>query len=217
MEIKKFKISCHAILDIMGGEVGLTDKQKQTLAEYEPRKQKLAGYKPLTENMEKEYAQLINKRDNPELPQGAKTYCKTWLKQVLTKRKKDWKAIVVEKGLQCELDGIRFISDTFGYVDFEKNDEFFDNEYIQGSPDILHNGKVRDTKLSWDVFTFPMFDTVEDLEPRYRMQVQGYFIITGYREGSVDYVLIDTPMALVQQDLKKLYFQSQKFIFRDIS
>lgn len=203
--IKEFKIRCSAISKIMAGEVGLTDIQLARLFELMQRRE--GNGKPLTGNMNNELDKLIYKKDNPELPQGAKTYCKTWLKQSLFNRKQEWKAIVVDKGLCCELDGIKFISEMFSFDDFEKNDEFFENEFMEGSPDIFHNNIVRDTKLSWDLFTFPMFD--DDLpNDDYWWQLQGYMILTGYTKASLDYVLIDTPMPLILLDLKKLYFQS---------
>lgn len=211
---KLFKIRCSAIGKIMSGTIGLTEAQEKTLSEYSTRKEENAkgnkDFKPLTKNMEEELTRLIFKRDHPELPEGAKTYCEEWVKSNnWKKRKKDFKAIVIEKGLKCELDGITFIRETFGYEDCEKNDEFFENEYIEGSPDVLQwkIGKVRDTKLSWDVYTFPMFETVIP-NSDYEWQLQGYMILTKYTEASLDYVLIDTPQALVDQDLKKLYFQS---------
>lgn len=203
--MKEFKIRCHAISKIMSGEVGLTDLQQARI--YELSERAKGNGKPLTPNMITELAKLENKRDTPELPQGAKTYCKIWLKQALFNRKQEWKAIVVDKGLCCEEDGIKFIAKMFSYSDFYKNDEFFDNDFMEGSPDILHNEMVRDTKLSWDLFTFPMFDD-ELPNDDYWWQLQGYMILTGMKKASLDYVLIDTPMPLVLLDLKKLYYQS---------
>lgn len=203
--MKEFKIRCSALSKIMAGEIGLTETQS---ARYVELAQRNGGEgKPLTDNMKAELSKLAYKLENPELPQGAKTYVQEWLKQNLYKRKKDFKVAVIEKGLQCELDGIKLIAETFGFEDFEKNEEHFENDYIEGSPDVLHNAKVRDTKLSWDLFTFPMFET-ETPNLDYDWQIQGYFILTGLVEGSLDYVLIDTPQPLIDQDLKKLYFQS---------
>jgi len=203
--MKEFKIRAHAISKIMAGEVGLTDTQQKKYDELMLRRN--GEGKPLTDNMNKELDLLISKIENPELPKGAKTYCKIWLKQKMFNRKQEWKAIVVDKGLCCEEDGIKFIKDMFSYSDFEKNDEFFENDFMEGSPDILHNEIVRDTKLSWDLFTFPMFDD-EIPNDDYWWQLQGYMILTGYKKASLDYVLIDTPKPLVMLDLKKLYYQS---------
>lgn len=212
--MRKFKISCHAIASIMAGSIGLTDVQKARIDELETRKRDAAAgvakVKPLTANMEEELKQLIQKRDNPELPKGAKTYLKTWVKRKLFNRKEEWKSIVIDKGLACEQQGIDLVSKIYNLDGLYKNEEFFgDHEYIEGCPDILPESDeaVRDIKNSWDLFSFPMFET-EMPNDDYWWQLQGYMIITGRRKAVVDYVLIDTPMPLILLDLKKLYFQS---------
>jgi len=203
-QLPKFKISCHSIGDIMAGEIGLTEIQEARISELETRKNGVG--KPLTPNMETELAKLITKRDNPELPQGAKSFCKTWIKKKLFNRKQEWKSIVIEKGLQVEPMGIALVSQVTG-IKMDKNEKWFDNEYVQGIPDVLTVDRVRDIKASWDLFTFPMF---EDELPKkeYWWQLQGYMILLGLDNASLDYVLIDTPMPLVLLDLKKLYYQS---------
>jgi len=205
-QIKEFKISCHSINEIMAGEIGLTDVQNARLNELSIRKRDVTQ-KPLTPNMEEELSRLINKRDNPVLPAGAKTHCEKWLKKALFGRKEDWKSIVIDKGLACEEDGIKLISEVYGLDGLIKNEEFFFNEFCQGSPDMVYDISVRDSKLSWDLFTFPMFKT-EIPDDKYWWQLQGYMWIVGMEEAYLDYVLIDTPMPLVLLDLKKLYYQS---------
>ena len=210
--MKIFKISCHAISEIMSGEIGLTEAQKVRLSELIVRKRDHAAgvdkIKPLTANMEDELKDLIIKRDNPQLPAGAKTYLKKWMKKKLFNRKEDWKALVVEKGLACEPMGIELIDRVYGLGGLIKNDEWFENEYLHGIPDIIHD-LVRDVKCSWDLDTFPMFDDPSVLPNKdYWWQLQGYMILTGIKKACIDYVLIDTPLPLVQLDLRKLYFQS---------
>jgi hypothetical protein len=200
----RFKISCHSIGDIMSGEVGLTDVQQSRLNELLARQ--LPGAKPLTPNMEEELKKLIDKRDNPELPAGAKTYCKKWLKKKLFNRNENWKALVIDKGLAVEDDLIALIADVKGLDGLRKNDRHYENEFMKGTPDMVHQ-KVRDAKASWDLFTFPMFDD-KIPDQKYWWQLQGYMVLTGIKEASLDYGLIDTPMPIIQQDLKRLYYQS---------
>lgn len=208
--MREFKISCHAISEIMSGTIGITDIQQARLNELQTRKQGAAngtaGVKALTPNMEKELTDLIYKRDHPQLPQGAKTFLKTWVKEKMFNRKQDWKSIVVDKGLAVEPMGIELIARVYNIEGLAKNDEFFSNDYMHGFPDLVHD-MVRDVKSSWDLFTFPMFD--EEMPNKdYWWQLQGYMELTGIKQASIDYVLIDTPMPLVQQDLRKLYYQS---------
>lgn len=68
-----FKIRCSALYDICAGEIGLTEKQETRLQELHQRF--IGNGKPLTPNMEAEYNSFLVKKNNPELPQGAKTYC----------------------------------------------------------------------------------------------------------------------------------------------
>jgi hypothetical protein len=208
--MREFKISCHAISKIMAGTIGITEIQHAKLKELEVREFEnyigKSGVKPLTPNMKEELKTLIQKRDNPELPQGAKTFLKTWVKEKMFNRKQDWKSIVVDKGLACEPQGIELIGRVHGLDGLSKNDEFFENDYMHGFPDLVHK-KVRDVKCSWDLFSFPMFDDQMPNED-YWWQLQGYMILTGLHVAALDYVLIDTPLPLIQLDLKKLFYQS---------
>lgn len=206
MEMKTFKIRCSALSEIMGGSVGITEVQSARIDELSRRKADPLQ-KPLTKNMEEELADLLFKKENPKLPTGAQTYCKKWIKYQMFKRKEEWKSLVIDKGLACEEDGIKLLGEVRGLDGISKNDEFFENEFMQGNPDIIHNNKVRDTKLSWDLYSFPMFEK-EHPDKDYWWQLQGYMILTGLKEASLDYVLIDTPMPIVLLDLKKLYYQS---------
>lgn len=203
-QLPEFKIACNAIGEIMAGDIGLTENQESKLNEYQQRKNGVG--KPLTPNMEAEFVKLIQKRDNPELPEGAKSYCKKWLKRKLFNRDENWKAIVVDKGLACEPASIKLLSEIYG-EEYEKNEDFLSNDYCHGEPDILTTEIVRDIKNSWDLFTFPMFDT-EIPKKEYWWQLQGYMWLTGLKKAALDYTLIDTPMPLVMLDLKKLYYQS---------
>lgn len=200
-----FKISCHALGEIMSGEIGLTVIQDARLNELQERRNGVG--KPLTPNMEIELDKLIYKRDNPELPEGAKTYCKKWLKRKLFGASDNWKAIVIEKGLAVEPSAIELISKVYGLDGLEKNEDFFGNDWAHGEPDMIFNDCVRDNKSSWDLMSFPMFET-EIPEKKYWYQLQCYMWILGLDNSFLDYTLIDTPMTLVLQDLKKLYFQS---------
>lgn len=205
-----FKISCHSISKIMAGQIGLTEIQEAKLNELQTRKEDAAKgvdkVKPLTPNMENELALLIHKKNNPELPQGAKTYVKEWIKRTLFNRRKEWRNVVIDKGLAVEDDSINLIAEVYGLEGVKKNEESFENDYIQGTPDVIHD-LVRDAKSSWDLFTFPMFDD-EIPNDDYWWQLQGYMILTGKKKASLDYVLIDTPFPIIQLELKKLYYQS---------
>ncbi len=110
------------------------------------------------------------------------------------------------KGTEVEDKSIDIVSVITGDF-YTKNEERLSNEYIQGCPDIflgkeiLKAKKVRDTKSSWDVFTFNR-SIRKKLNPIYYWQGQGYMWLTGATEFSVDYCLNSTPYHLVQKELQ---------------
>lgn len=188
----------------MAGDIGLSEKQNERLMELSNRKN--GNGKPLTANMEVELKFLIHKYDHPELPQGAKRYCEGWFISQKYNRRKEWFNKYIEKGLLVEDLGIEMLSNVQG-IELKKNTDFFSNDYIQGQPDVIHNGIVFDIKSSWDIFNFPLFET-ELPNIDYWWQLQCYMAITGLKQASIVYCLIDTPQPLIDQELKKLYYQS---------
>ena len=61
-----------------------------------------------------------------------------------------------------------------------------------GTPDIITEDSIRDVKNSWDYSTFPLFENKLPNDD-YWWQLQVYMILTGKHEGSVDYMLMNTP------------------------
>ena len=79
--MKEFKIRCSKIVEIMGGN-GITELQAKKITELQNKPKR-------TDKQGEELQRLIEKRDNPQLPPGAKTYCKTWVMGQLYKRSKN--------------------------------------------------------------------------------------------------------------------------------
>lgn len=133
---------------------------------------------------------------------------KTWYLQKLYKRKQKFFSKYVEKGLATEKAGIELYSQWLNEgVLLDKNENWFQNDFILGCPDLIHDNIVTDIKCSWDLFTFPYFD--EKLpKQEYYWQVQGYMALTNLRQARVAYCLIDTPKPIIQQELKGLYYKS---------
>lgn len=208
----KFKIRASAIHRIMGGSIGLTDAQKELLNDYIIRSK---GEHPkglkLTDNMSKAMADLIHKRDHPELPDGAKTYCKEWLKETFYKRRKDVKNKYIEKGHTTEEQGFTTMCVQLGLGMIYKNEEYKENEYITGTCDIDHAelDTVFDNKSSWDLSTFPMFET-ENPKPEYEAQLQGYMHLYGRKNGSVVYTLNDIDLDQLATFLKPWHSDDEK-------
>lgn len=201
----RFKIRCSAIGTLMAGNIGVTEKQLTRMVELKARRLNLK--KPLTPNMKKELEELEYKNDNPQLPQGAKTYIEQWVKEQLYQRQSFKGNKFTDKGLLVEDESIDFVADVFNYPMLVKNEKHYANDYITGTPDIVLPEEVIDVKNSWDFSTFPIFNmSVPD--KGYWWQGQGYMHLTGRTNYKLIYTLMDTPIHLVEADHRAYCFRN---------
>lgn len=192
---KTYKVRASASYEIAAGSSGLTSNQ---VAEIE----KLTNKDKLTPIQEGKLKSLVDKRDNPPIPEGLKTHCKNWFKNViLGKRAARFSNKYVEKGTLMEDEGIELASNVLGYPMLIKNEEFFSNEYFQGTPDIITGDEVLDIKCSWSLDTFPLFE--DELPSKaYYWQLQVYMALTGLKKAKVIYCLVDTPDHLIEKEAR---------------
>lgn len=140
------------------------------------------------------------------------TFLEQWLKELIYRRKKEFSSKYTEKGIQVENTSIEFASEQLGWGMVFKNEQYFENYWITGTPDIILSNKIIDVKNSWDCFTFPILDA--ELENSdYYWQVQGYMDLTGKESAQVVYILSDTPEHLVDDEIRR---QGWKMGFIDI-
>lgn len=137
---------------------------------------------------------MSNSRSKGQLSQTAKTYCETWLKEQIYGRRKEIYNKYLQKGLDMEKEAIELVELHYGYHFLIKNEQPFSNDFLTGTPDIILPDCIRDTKCSWDCFTFPLFET--ELDKNYYWQMQGYMALTERKTAFVDFVLVDTPEEL---------------------
>ncbi len=233
MIIPLFKIRASAAHEILAGSVGLTEAQSTKLQELSIRKRdaaaKVAGVKALTDKMEGELAGLIHKSENPELPAGAKSYCEKWLKEKLYDRRKNFQNKYVEKGIECEDDSIAFAADALGWGQVEKNEEWFSDDYMEGTPDIIANlwrrqvggsnevletetPTVIDMKNVWDCFTLPLFDSIIPTAG-YETQLQVYMHLVSneyniqFNDAILCYALMDAPAGVMRKEMNRLSWE----------
>ena len=210
--MKQFKIRCSAIGHLMGKLSNeITPKQLLKINELNEKSLK----KPLTALQQKDLDGLILKKNTiPELSETAKTYCKQWIKEQLYGKRKDIKSKYLDKGILGEDDAISLVIDVEGLNYNEKNEEYFSNEFMTGTPDLLYhdidNELVIDTKCSYDCFSFPLFDTEIDNKDYY-YQLQGYMELTGSRKAMLSYCLVDMPLSMIE---KEAYYDSKNAGFR---
>jgi hypothetical protein len=89
---------------------------------------------------------------------------------------------------------------------FKKNIETFENDYFIGTPDILDTDEVIDLKSSWSLFTF--YDNImKKLDSNYEYQLQAYMNLTGRNKARLAYVLVDTPLFIIEQEKSRLRYK----------
>lgn len=192
-KLPQFKIRCSAINRIMAGEIGLSTSQQGRLNDYQQRE---AGTHPkglkLTAKMEVDMAELQYKQLNPELPEGAKTYCKQWIKETLYKRREQVKSKYISKGNDTEESGFTAMAVQLKLGMVYKNVCFKENDFMMGTCDLDHEplDTVFDNKSSWSLDQFPMFET-EIPSKDNEAQIQGYMHLWKRKRGAVVYTLND--------------------------
>lgn len=218
---KKFKIRASYAGQIMSGVIGLSEVQLSRKFELFTRKtENLKGsstFKPLTVKMEEELALLLYKDSHPELPAGARKVCELWVKQQLFSRRKEFTSKYTERGNASEAQAIEEICLHLG-VSAKKNDEYFSDEWTEGTPDAIPDGVnfLFDAKCPWDCFTFPHFEK-ELPEPDYKWQGQVYLsLVPGKEICKFVYKLIDTPENIVQQEAKTWCFKNGEMLRPEI-
>lgn len=117
-------------------------------------------------------------------------------------RIRDFSNVMIEKGNKNENIGIQMLSLKFRDL-FEKNEQYFENDYFTGTPDIIDTEYLYDVKCSWSLHTF--FDA--DLSKDYHAQGQVYMELTGRKKYRLCYVLTDTPEKLIQQEIQKILYK----------
>lgn len=212
MQLPVFKIRASAASEILAGSIGLTDVQAAKLAELSARKADKTA-KPLTDKMEAELAALIYRKANPELPTGAKTYCEKWLKEKLYDRRKNFANKYLEKGISCEEESIKYAADALGWGLVSKNEEWFSNDFMEGTPDIIAEWvgapTVIDMKNVWDCFTMPLFEDEIPTEG-YINQLQVYMhLVTEeygieFNDAILTYALMDAPLNVMEKEMRRL-------------
>lgn len=189
MKLPKFKIRASAASKISGGTIGLTDTQKKKLYELENKPKDLTPLQATT------LEGLLFKRDNPELPQTAKSYCEQWLTEQLYNRRYEFTSKYTDKGSIMEDWAIDFAAEQLDFGFLMKNTKKFENDYMTGEPDVITDDLVIDIKNPWSPFTFPLFDDVPPSE--YYGQAQVYMKLTGIKRFKLVYTLSNTPESII--------------------
>ena len=136
------------------------------------------------------------------LSQTAKTYIKELAIEHTHGIRKEFSSRYTDKGNIQEDTAIEMASRVLGLPFALKNTEYFENDFIKGTPDLILEDEIVDIKCSWDGTTFPWF---EDELPNkdYYWQMIGYMWLTGKKRARIVYCLVDTPEDIVQDEIRR--------------
>jgi hypothetical protein len=141
------------------------------------------------------------------ISETTKTYLIEVYINVMYGRKKEIISKAMQKGLMQEEDSLTLLSRVEKTL-FLKNEENLKNDWLTGTPDIIVRDEkslpilIRDTKTSWDIFTFFKSKT-NGIDKGYYWQLQSYMDLAGAENASLDYCLVNTPPALIESEKRK--------------
>jgi hypothetical protein len=141
-----------------------------------------------------------NKKDS--LSKTTMGYLENWVKEnIIYNRIKKSESKYFDKGNLMEEPSLDYIAEHLGYGMLVKNEEYFEDDFITGTPDVILKDHLIDVKNSWDCFTFPLFFWGTP-NKGYYWQAQGYMHLTGRDSYKLIYVLMDTPEHLIENEYK---------------
>lgn len=136
------------------------------------------------------------------LSQTAKTYIQELVLEDIYGIKKEFSSRYTDKGNIQEDESIELAARVLDLPFCTKNDEYFENDFIKGTPDLVLDDEIIDIKTSWDGSTFPWF--AEELPTKdYYWQLIGYMWLTGRKNGRIVYALVDTPEDIVLDEIRR--------------
>jgi hypothetical protein len=141
------------------------------------------------------------------LSQTTKTYLQELAIEEIYGIRKEFSSRYTDKGNEVEDLSIALCNDVLDIGFIYKNEEHFTNEWITGTPDVNTNEILLDVKSSWDATTFPFFDT-ELKNKDYLYQMHGYMWLTGKEESLLCYCLVDTPLQIVEDEIRREHWKA---------
>jgi hypothetical protein len=135
---------------------------------------------------------LTNGKDDLKLGASMITYLKKWYAEQKSGVRDEIDSKYFRKGNMCEDEAIDICAERFGLGILEKNIVHFNDEHFNGTPDVITDEFIIDTKCSWDYVTF--LDAITSpINKDYEAQLQVYMHLTGIKKAKLVYVMLDTP------------------------
>jgi hypothetical protein len=161
--------------------------------------------------LNEELTELKKRKDEVNLSATVKNNLIDIWTSVSTGRRSELHNKYVKKGLAVEEDGITMLSKHLGKF-MKKNSVRLTNDYLTGEmdtfegEDILRASVNWDIKSNWDAFTFRRVKYSNDVNSDYYAQLQGYSDLNGAPMGKLFNALINTPDALIDSQIKQLWY-----------
>lgn len=137
------------------------------------------------------------------LSQTTKSYIKELVLEHKYGIRKEINSRYLDKGNMVENESIELTERVLDLDLIVKNESYFENDFICGTPDIIMGDTIIDVKSSWSAHTFPFFLDEELPNKDYYYQLQGYMALTGATKGMVVYCLINTPEEIVLDEIRR--------------
>jgi len=143
---------------------------------------------------------MTNDRSGKGMGKTVYSYLDTWMKEQIYNRKKIIESKYFDKGIEVESKSIDYISEQLKLGMIFKNEEYFENDYMTGCPDLVLPDEIIEVKNSFDCFTFPLFEC-EPPNKDNEWQVLVYMALTGRKKARIIYTLMDTPSDIVERQM----------------
>ena len=154
------------------------------------------------EKLAAEFFFLEQNKDVETLSQTAKSYLITIFIEEFYGRKYPTYNKYFEKGTLQEEDAITLLSEVETELPFlEKNKQFYSNNFICGTPDLVLDDLVVDLKVAFGLNTLLAKD--DDICKEYFYQLQSYGLLTGITNLQISYCLVDTPKYIIEAEIQR--------------
>ena len=120
------------------------------------------------------------------------TYLEEWYAEEMYNDREEIRSKYMDKGNSQESLALESVGELLFGFGLEKNEQFFENDFICGTPDAITNICIIDTKCSWSGKTFLKAIT-SPRNPDYFYQLMGYMWLTDRKEAKLAFCLLDTP------------------------
>ena len=136
------------------------------------------------------------------LSQTAKTYLQELALENKYGIRKEINSRYLDKGNLVEDQAIQLASSVLELEFVVKNDEYFSNDYLKGTPDVVGSNFILDVKSSWTASSFPWFDE-ECPNKDYYWQMMAYMWLCDKQTAILAYCLVNTPEDIVLDEIRR--------------